>query len=95
MSLERWPAHLALVAALLAALNLAACGRKGGLDLPPDAAGNPQVPAPVAANPAPQSVFSAPTVGPPPAAQNGFDAAGNPMAPPGKKSGFILDPLLN
>jgi predicted small lipoprotein YifL len=41
----RFPAHpssLALIAALAAALALAGCGRKGGLDLPPVTSGAAQ-----------------------------------------------------
>ena len=28
------------------------------------------------------------------AAKNGFDAYGNPVAPPGQKKSFLLDPVL-
>jgi hypothetical protein len=28
------------------------------------------------------------------AMKNGFDAYGNPVAPPGQKKSFLLDPLL-
>lgn len=94
MPFERWPAHLALAAALLAALSFSGCGRKGELDLPPDAAGNPQVPAPVASDPTSPSVYPPPPPGRP-TARNGFDIYGNPVAPPGEKKDFILDPLLD
>lgn len=83
--MDRLPARLALAAVLIAALGLAACGRKGPLDLPPEASLGQQSPAP-------------PVVPPPgstPAAEAGFDAQGNPIAPPGQRRGFILDPLLN
>jgi predicted small lipoprotein YifL len=36
ISVDRW-SRLALVAAMMAALGLSACGRKGGLDPPPSA----------------------------------------------------------
>ena len=92
MAFERWPVRLALAAVLLGALSLAACGRKGGLDLPPGAA---------AATPPPAEAAPSAAAGPPPpgspqaAAREGFDAYGNPVAPPGRRRSFILDPLLN
>jgi predicted small lipoprotein YifL len=102
----RLPARLALAAVVLAALGLAACGRKGGLDLPPGAALNEPPPANAAVVPRtavvpPPSDTNTTTrstiaVGAQaPSTQNGFDASGNPVAPPGKKRPFILDPLLN
>jgi predicted small lipoprotein YifL len=93
LAFHRCPAHLALVAALLAALSLAACGRKGDLDLPPGAS----LTEPAAAAPPPASTPGAFLAGTPSAStvHNGFDAAGNPVAPPGQKRSFILDPLLN
>ena len=93
MALVRVPAPLALVAASIAFLALAACGRAGSPLLPPSSA-----PGPVATAPAPPPPTGAPSLGPSPAAQTaaktGFDAQGNPVATPGKKGGFILDPLL-
>ena len=72
------------------ALSLGGCGRKGGLDLPPNAsapsAANASATAPLdteAENAAKPSLFN-PTYG--------ADAA--PAAPRGAKKSFILDPLL-
>ena len=68
-------------------LALGGCGRKSGLDLPPNAAAQNSVEAPVdseteaARKP---SVFN-PTYG----------ADAPPAAAKGKKKPFILDPLLN
>jgi len=67
-------------------LALSGCGRKGGLDLPPNYAG-----APVAASPADSDAEAAakPSVFNP---TYGTDAA--PAASKGRKKPFILDPLL-
>jgi predicted small lipoprotein YifL len=87
---------LALAVILVAALGLAACGRKGPLDPPPSAA---IPPGPVASS-APPGLpgYSAtpPAPGSPAetSAKTGFDARGNPVAPPGPNQPFILDPLL-
>ncbi len=91
---------LALAAAVAAALSLAACGRKGDLELPPGPATQP----PVAAAPTTPSSFL-PSTSPAQGAltqqqdeaiaqKNGFDSRGNPVAAPGPKRPFILDPLL-
>ncbi len=82
----------------VAALLLAACGRKGELEMPPGPATQP----PVAAAPALPSSFM-PSSGAPmtqqqedaAAAKNGFDSHGNPVAAPPTKKSFILDPILN
>ncbi|HWX86503.1 MAG TPA: lipoprotein [Xanthobacteraceae bacterium] len=87
-----------LVAA--AALALAGCGRKGDLELPPGPATQP----PVAAGPLSPSSFL-PAYGTPgapttqqqedaAAVKSGFDSHGNPVAGPGVKKSFILDPIL-
>jgi predicted small lipoprotein YifL len=81
-----------------AALTLAACGRVGPLEPPPGPA--------LGATPTASAAPAAPG-GPPPAAgpgpgqvstevaqKNGFDAFGNPVAPPGAKKSFPLDFLL-
>ena len=78
----------------VAALALAGCGRKGGLELPPGPATEP----PVAAAPVSPSPFM-PTYGTQQqedaaAVKNGFDAQGNPVAAPSTKKSFILDPIL-
>lgn len=82
--------RLAVAAALIAALGLAACGRAGPLEPPP---GPATAPAPTSqltlpdGSPAPGSAQD-------PAQKAGFDAQGNPVATPGAKKSFILDPLL-
>jgi predicted small lipoprotein YifL len=68
------------------ALALGACGRKSGLDLPPNAAS--QSAAPVADSEAEQA--ARPSVFNP---SYGSDA--QPSAPKGRRKGFILDPLLD
>jgi predicted small lipoprotein YifL len=90
---------VALAAAVAAALSLAACGRKGGLELPPGPATEP----PVAAAPASPSAFM-PSYGASgattqqqedaAAVKNGFDSRGNPVATPSTNKSFILDPIL-
>ncbi|MBB4373139.1 putative small lipoprotein YifL [Bradyrhizobium sp. cir1] len=79
----------AIIVLSLTALALAACGRKGPLDLPPTASGasTANVAAPTDTETAAQktpSLFN-PT--------SGADAA--PAAPKGSKKSFILDPLLD
>ena len=79
------------VAAAIVALGLTGCGREGMPELPPG-------PAPAA--PAATSQLTSPDGSPAPgspqdtAAKTGFDAQGNPVAAPGQKRPFILDPLL-
>jgi predicted small lipoprotein YifL len=91
-SVDRW-SRLALAAAMMAALGLAACGRKGGLDPPPSAGLT-----------TPQSYASRPSLGeesnglaPPPAEHRARAASAAPAsataAPPPKKT-FFLDFLL-
>ena len=91
---------------IVAALGLAACGRAGPLELPPGPAGYGTV-APLAPPTSPMSSML-PTSSPAPdtpgtpltaeaAANNaktGFDSHGNPVAGPGQRRPFILDPLL-
>ena len=97
MARYRLSVGVALAAAIIAALSLAACGRKGNLELPPGPATEP----PVAAAPASPSSFM-PSYGAPAtqqqeeaaAVKNGFDAHGNPVATPSTKKSFILDPIL-
>jgi predicted small lipoprotein YifL len=91
---------VALAAAVAAALSLAACGRKGELELPPGPASQP----PVAAAPVSPTAFmpNYATSGAPTtqqqedaaAVKNGFDSRGNPVAAPSTKKSFILDPIL-
>ena len=94
LALDRLPVAAVLAVALLA---LTACGRAGGLEPPPGPAvtGTPTA---AATPPAPAAVVGGPVESGPAAleaAQNsGFDAYGNPVAPPGQKKSFLLDPLL-
>ena len=91
-SVERW-SRVALAAAVMAALGLAACGRKGGLDPPPSAGLT-----------TPQPYTSRPSLGeenysqaPPPAEERARAANAAPAsattAPPPPKT-FFLDFLL-
>jgi predicted small lipoprotein YifL len=88
VSFDRPSVLLAFAVAVAAALSLAACGRAGPLEQPPGpAAGVPSAQlVPSDATPAPGS--------PQEAVKNGFDAHGNPVAAPGQKKAFVLDPLL-
>ncbi|HXQ84582.1 MAG TPA: lipoprotein [Xanthobacteraceae bacterium] len=78
----------AIIAAGIAGLGLSACGRAGPLELPPGPAA------------APSAQLTSPDGSPVPgsaqdtALKSGFDAQGNPVATPGQKRSFILDPLL-
>jgi predicted small lipoprotein YifL len=82
----------AILALCAASLALAACGRKGPLDLPPNASS----PAMTSANSAPPATdtqgeaINKPSVFNP---SYGMDAP--PTAPRGAKRSFILDPLLD
>jgi predicted small lipoprotein YifL len=83
-------------AAISLALGLAACGRKGPLDLPPS-----DTPSPQANNNLTQPSFGPSSMmpgsqqqatGPAP---NAVDSHGNPIyQPPSKNKSFILDPIL-
>jgi predicted small lipoprotein YifL len=90
---RRLRAGFALALLGAAALTLAACGRAGPLEPPPgpavvsptvSAAPSPLVGGPVAGAPVPHET----------AQRNGFDAYGNPVAPPGEKKSFFLDFLV-
>ena len=76
----------AIILLCATALALGACGRKGGLDLPPNAASQAAPPATdtEAEQAARPSVFNP---------SYGSDA--QPSAPKGGRKGFILDPLLD
>ncbi len=79
------PSRWAVILLTAAALALAGCGRKGGLDLPSTAAqptGAAQAESSHAVTPG--SVFDP-----------SFGANKDPAAPPGQKKRFILDPLLD
>jgi predicted small lipoprotein YifL len=86
-----------LAMAAVAALSLAACGRKGALEKPPGPAG--VQPAPEALSGPPPGPVASDTSAAPPTphdtvARTGFDAQGNPAATPGQNKPFFLDPLL-
>jgi predicted small lipoprotein YifL len=94
---KRLRAVFALALLGAAALTLAACGRAGPLEPPP----GPAVVSPTAAAAppsSPSSLIGAPASGAPvtheTAQRNGFDAYGNPVAPPGEKRSFFLDFLV-
>jgi len=96
-----------LAAVMVAGLALSACGRNGAPELPPGPA-IPAVPSasnvpPAAAPVAAASAEVPAAAGAPPnptassqavAEKTGFDAEGNPVAAPGQKRPFLLDPLL-
>jgi predicted small lipoprotein YifL len=93
--LDRLSVALALPVFVVAALTLAACGRNGPPLPPPDSTPAPTTDATPPAGPSPTGAVA----GTGPTAQqtaqkNGFDTAGNPVAPPGQKKSFLLDPLL-
>ena len=85
--------RLALIGLAVAALGLAACGRKGPLDAPPGASmqGEPQ-----ANNPNLMSPMGATPIGG--QAKDDFagvDSSGRAVAPKGEKKRIPLDVLLN
>ena len=82
---SRW----AIVLLSAAVLALGGCGRKGGLDLPPNASAQATA-AETADAEAEQRAASKPSVF---NSSYGTDAA--PTAPKGRKKPFVLDPLLN
>jgi Prokaryotic lipoprotein-attachment site len=94
------PLRVGLTLALLgaAALTLAACGRAGPLEPPPGPAVGVSPTASGAPPLAPASLVGPPAASGPisqeTAQKNGFDAYGNPVAPPGEKKSFPLDFLL-
>ena len=85
-------ARLALIGLLAMTLGLAACGRKSGLDAPPDAS-LAQAQAPELQAPGPGMV---PPLGGPAATEHpGVGPDGKPMAAPGEKKRIFLDHLIN
>jgi hypothetical protein len=75
-----------------AAVSLAACGRAGPPEPPPGPAFSSYPPPPAAA-----PVGAQPSVAqaaPEQAPKTGFDAYGNPIAPPSERKSFFLDFLL-
>jgi predicted small lipoprotein YifL len=84
ISKQNW-ARVAAVGALVAALGVSACGRKGPLDPPPSAAGHSAQVAPDG-SPQPET----------PGRQPGIGSDGKATAPPpsGQRQPFILDWLV-
>jgi len=89
------PRVLALAVLAVSALALGACGRKGGLDLPPDAAAAPtaQVAQPTDPNAKPTGTGAA-------AAQSNMFSTGNPSdrtqyAPKLPPKRILIDPILD
>ena len=66
-----------------AALALGGCGRKGGLDLPPNAQAR-----------ADEAVVVDSEVGKPSVFDPSFGSTASPPTPKGPKRAFVLDPLL-
>jgi predicted small lipoprotein YifL len=98
LAFDRLNVTLARAALIAVAFALAACGRNGPPLPPPGPAVQPapNAQAAPAGGPAPAAggpVASGPTVQDT-AQKNGFDIFGNPVAPPGQKKSFLLDPLL-
>jgi len=98
---HRW-GRIAAVAALVAALGLAACGRKTGLEPPPAAsvAGEPaQQPAQVQGPSAPdfpqQPLLGGVQPSLPSAGRDGSGSTAVAAPPSGKRESFFLDWLLN
>jgi predicted small lipoprotein YifL len=95
---KRLRAGLTLALLGTAAVTLAACGRAGPLEPPPGPAVGVAPSASAAPAAAPASLVGPPAasgpVSPEAAQKNGFDAYGNPVAPPGQKKSFPLDFLL-
>jgi predicted small lipoprotein YifL len=81
---NRW-SQVAAVGALVTALGLSACGRKGPLDPPPAGGGAPETAAPIG---------SAQLASPHP--QSGFNEEGKAVAPPSssQRRSFFLDWLV-
>ena len=77
----------AIILLSVTALALGGCGRKGGLDLPPNAAN--------ASSQATATDSEAERAREPSVFNPGFGGDGPPTAAKGKKKPFILDPLLD
>jgi predicted small lipoprotein YifL len=84
--------RLALIGTLVASLGLAACGRKGPLDLPPGgtSAGEPQASVPSTSNP-----LVSPIGGQARNGDTGIGPDGKPQAPKGPNKHIPLDVLLD
>jgi predicted small lipoprotein YifL len=78
------PSGWAILALSATALALGGCGRKGGLDLPPNAMNAASTAEPDDAD----------RVAPPGNTNPGYSTDGGPVAAKGRKKPFVLDPLL-
>jgi len=78
------PSRWTILVVVAAALALAGCGRKAGLDLPPGAA--------AAATP---TVEAEPSSAKPTVFDPSYGTNAPPQAEKGRKKAFILDPLLD
>lgn len=81
-------ARMALVGALMAALGVGGCGRKGALDPPPSASLSGNQAAPSHADPAPDAFLLGGRAEPPP------PDAPSPLGPAARRT-FFLDWLIN
>ena len=91
---KRVPAGFALALLGVAAVTLAACGRAGQLEPPPGPAVGVSPTASAGRRRRPRSSARRSPGDAQAAQKNGFDAYGNPVAPPGEKRSFFLDFLL-
>lgn len=84
------PPGWAVILLGVAVLSLGGCGRKGGLDLPPNAS------APSAANASATAPLDteAEAASRPSVFNSTYGTEAGPVAPKGAKKSFILDPLL-
>ncbi len=89
---KRLRAGFVLAVLGVAAFSLAACGRAGPPEPPPGPAFGSYSP-PAAAPPVGAPGTAAPAT-PDQAQKTGFDAYGNPIAPPSERKSFFLDFLL-
>jgi Prokaryotic lipoprotein-attachment site len=92
---KRLRAGFVLTVLGIAAFSLAACGRAGPPEPPPGpllSAYPPPAAAPL--GPAIGAPVAAAPVTPEQAQKTGFDAYGNPVAPPSERKSFFLDFLL-
>jgi len=85
----------ALILLGAAAFTLAACGRSAPLEPPPSPAAAPTASALPPGPATPGDSYSPNSQAAQERAQKtGFDSFGNPVAPPGQKKSFVLDPIL-
>jgi predicted small lipoprotein YifL len=82
---------LAFAGVVAVALTLCACGRAGPLEPPP---GPAAAPVPSAQLRQPDGSLLPGSAEDAAAQKSGFDTQGNPVATPGQKRPFFLDPLL-